>query len=188
MRLRQLYALVLLLASNVCHAGDFCSYSDANQLAWDKDFVKGVRTFFGDQKESYFWANGSLADQALAGIGGPPDTLQSMGEGLVLASACRAHSCDEKTAVVISCPSQIMSIGIIHFDCARSKPSPDCFKKPILTSYFSNGNKNRIGRSELECWAKEMVSGEKKPITYNYRSENNKVLRLTGPACGGLGS
>lgn len=174
-------ALLLLAVASISYAGDFCGYINSNQLIQDKGFRKNIETFFGKRKGSYFSANGRIAEQAIDGIWGPPDNLKSFGENLVLASGCRAHSCTEKTAVVMSCPSEILAIGLIHFDCFEKNHPPSCSENSVLTIFFSDANKNHIGSSELERWGKNAAAHDNKSITYEYRSQSNTALKADTP-------
>jgi hypothetical protein len=151
MTLRWLAFLAPLLASNGILAQDFCAHRDTNGLAWDQSFEAELRTYFGGRKALLFWENATIADQVMSGLGGPPDPITRLDGNTVIASACRAHSCIEKAAVVITCPTKIVAVGVIHY-------VPPDFDQPKLTLY-STGT-NQAAHSALKQWAAKAL-GEK---------------------------
>lgn len=181
MRPRHFLALALVLTASLCHAGDFCSYSNTNQLFWDKAFKQDIQNFFGKQKASYYWANGDLTRQAMEGLGGPADMLANLGNNLVLASACRAHSCTEKAAAILQCPSRILAVGIIHFNCAIQPHPFDCSSNAMLTLFFDDRNRDQAGRVALEDWGRSKTAEDRKTIQYEYRSQHGKLLTNAAP-------
>lgn len=80
----------------------------------DREFLIELSKFVGDEQARYYY-QGSVLRQVFEGLGGPPDVIKSLDYNIRFASACRLHSCDEKAAVAIACPSQIIAVGIIHY-------------------------------------------------------------------------
>lgn len=142
--------IALATLSSVGSAKDFCAYGDTNGLVWDKQFETSVRRFFGPEKIEYFYSRRTTANQVLTGLGGPPDKLQRLDDKLVLASACRAHSCIEKAAVVIACPNTLVAVGIFHYKCGAKDREENCAAKPHLTVY--SGGDNEMARDAIQSW------------------------------------
>ena len=132
-----LVALVCSAFSQLSAAKDFASYTNTNQLVWDKAFKPALVEFFGMRKASFFWENGLIWQQALAGLGGPPDDIEKLSSSLYLASACRAHSCTEKAAAVIEQPSRLLAVGLIEYGCFRAA---SCSERPTLQLYVRGQN------------------------------------------------
>ena len=166
--------LTALFFPFACSAQNFCAYKNTNQLVWDKDFQQHVKQFFGSERDGLYWKNGLLSDQAIEGLGGPADDIRQLGPKLVMASACRAHSCMEKAAAIIACPSTVLAVGILHFSCSRS-----CSSDATVTLFFSDKNKTLQGRPELEAWGKRAAESEDKRFTYQLRTQSNKPLQPT---------
>ena len=166
--------LLALFFSTVCSAQDFCAYKNTNQLVWDKVFHLHVKQFFGAARDGLYWKNGLLSDQVIEGLGGPDDDIKQLGPKLVMATACRAHSCDEKAVVLVACPSTILAVGVLHFSCSRT-----CSSDATVTLFFNDKNTILQGRTELEAWGKKAAESENKSFTYQYRTQSNKSLQPT---------
>ena len=108
---------------------EFASYTSTNQLVWDKEFRTAVASFAGSLRASFFWKNDLLWKQTLEGLGGPPEDIVKASPTLYLASACRAHSCMEKSAAVFEAPNRIVALGLIEYGCFRDK---SCSDRPTL--------------------------------------------------------
>lgn len=168
-------AVLALGISAPALAQDFCRGRDTNQLVWNKDFQRAITSYFGDRKAYLFWQNATIAQQVLAGLGGSPDPLQKIDANTVLASACRHHSCMEKAAVVIACPSTIMSVGVIHYACESGRLG--CAEKPILTIYSdeeAEGDRASLpSHRTLVKWARDVL--EPAPQSIDIRMEGATV-------------
>ena len=105
----------------------------------------------------------------------PPDNIRQLGPKLIMASACRAHSCMEKAVAIVACPSTILAVGILHFSCSRS-----CSNDATVTLFLNDKNKALQGQPELEAWGKEAAESENKGFTYQFRTQSNKPLQPTG--------
>ncbi len=166
---------LLLLMALPCKAEDFCKFKNTNQLVWSKSFQASLKAFHGSGRDSFYYPNGSIYQQVIAGLGGPPNDIIQIGNGLVLASACRAHSCQEKAAVVIRCPNKIESVGIIHFSCSANS---SCTQEATATFFF-RGKEDRIGEASLQQWA-----SENKAMGFELRVRPNKMLSSTDRTSG----
>ena len=141
-------------------AKDFTSYKNMNQLVWDKDFKPALVAFFGTRKASLFWRNGLVWQQALEGLGGPPEDIEKLSSALYLASACRAHSCMEKAAAVIEQPGQLVAVGLVEYGCFRSTR---CAERPTLQLYVRA--RNSEAEQAIVNWAGRVVGDFETKVT-----------------------
>lgn len=135
--------LGVLAACVPARGSDFCANTNMNQLVWEPGFEEAVGDFFGAERGEFFWTDGPVSEQAIAGLGGPPNDLERLRGGLVMGSACRAHSCDERAAVIVQCPSTIVAVGVKHFPCVFENAEGPCDLIPTFTIF-----------SVLEEWAR----------------------------------
>ena len=156
---------------------DFCANTNMNQLVWEPGFEKAVDEFFGAERGDFFWTDGPVSEQAIAGLGGPPNDLERLGGGLVMGSACRAHSCDERAAVIVKCPSTIVAVGVKHFPCAFENAEGRCDLIPTFT-IFSAPGAPELARERLEKWARTESGNAVLPPRIKHRAPRP---RGTGP-------
>ncbi|HST60924.1 MAG TPA: hypothetical protein VLK84_19635 [Longimicrobium sp.] len=154
MIVRIVFLVGALAACGPARGADFCARTNMNQVVWTPGFEEALDGYFGGERADLYWANGRVSEQALAGLGGPPNELERLSGGLVIGSACRAHSCDlEQAAAVIQCPSRIVAVGVKHFRCGAGQ----CDSLPTFTIYSGPGIPG-VARQRLEEWARS-VSG-----------------------------
>ena len=147
--LRALFAALLFAIALPSVAEDFCALKNTNQLVWRDAFQEALKAYFGNARGSFYVPNGSVYTQVRDGLGGPPQDIVPLDGGLALASACRAHSCPEKAAVVIRCPNTIESVGILHFACGTDNR---CASQATATLFFKTDT-DRTGDADLQRWA-----------------------------------
>jgi hypothetical protein len=170
------------LSLSTAWSKDFCSYKNTNQLSWDPQFPDAIRSFFGELRDTQFSAGQKVAEQALERLGGPPEDLKSLPDGLALAAACKAHSCPEEGATVISCPSTIVAVAIVRYSqqCDAEAPGEHCKLRPTVTMFFRDA-KAMVGREALEQWitARPINWGEvpPPPVTLEYRAADGTTIR-----------
>lgn len=146
--------LIGVLAACVpARRSDFCANTDMNQLVWARGFEEALDDFFGAERGVYYWADAPVSEQVLSGLGGPPNDLERLRGGLVMGSACRAHSCDERAAVIVQCPSTIVAVGVKHFPCAFERAEDPCDLIPTFTIFSAPGAPG-LARERLEEWAR----------------------------------
>lgn len=134
------------------------SYQDTNQLVWDKTFTSSVTRLFGKRHASYFWLNGLISEQVLAGLGGRPDAIRPVGKSaLFIASACRQHSCEEKVAVVLQDTAHLVAFGLIHYSCVEDFANVDCANRPMLSILSKGRPVDPKVREALVEWSTEQV-------------------------------
>lgn len=151
---------LLLCLTPFAFAKDFTTYKNTNQLVWDKEFKPVLASFFGSRKASFLRKNGLIWKQALEDLGGPPEDITEVSPGLYLAPACRAHSCDEKAAVVIQSPNRIVAVGLIEYGCY----SPTgCSERPTLQVFVHQ--RNARAEQAISDWAESAVGGLSTQLT-----------------------
>lgn len=165
MMLRLCAVAAAWLVSSGSVAQDFCAHQDTNALVWDKAFQGSIRKYFSGRKAFIFYQNATIADQVMSGLGGPPDAFTRIDDKTVIASACRAHSCTEKAAVVIDCPSGIAAVAVIHY-CSTEREG--CYDQPELT-LFSDGS-NKRAHAALKQWAARVLGEQFDGMPVHVRS------------------
>jgi hypothetical protein len=149
---------VLACTAASANAKDPAPYRNTNELVWDKTFTASVTKFFGPLRGSYFWANGLVADQVSAGLGGPPDPIQTIkGTDLLLASACRPNSCSEKAAVVFQGAGDLKAFGVIHYPCFEKSAKAECTEHPTLSIFSKRLPVTHTTRAAIVDWAETQV-------------------------------
>jgi hypothetical protein len=145
--------IVLLVGSLAACASDrgegFCAKEDMNQVVHMPEFEEAVDAYFGDERADFYWLDGLISDHVLSGLGGPPNDLERLPGGFVRGSACRAHSCPERAAVIIRCPSEAVAFAVKHFRCSKSS----CDDSPTFT-IFSHPKTPDVARKGLEEWVR----------------------------------
>ncbi|WP_375271365.1 hypothetical protein [Sphingomonas sp.] len=128
-----------------------------NSLIWSRAFTRDLHAFLGDGTASYLNRNRPVFDQAQEVLGGPPDDPVRLADRSWMFTACRAHSCAEKGAVVLTPAGRIVAVGILHFGCgASTNPRRSCTGIPRLALYLRGAapSSTAIARTEIETWAR----------------------------------
>lgn len=142
--LASLAGAALVTSSAMAH--DFCKNTNTNNLVGDKQFEAQVRKLLGHGTVALFYP-GPLDEQAMVGLGGPPQDIRQLDGQLRFAAACRPHSCDEKAAAVFACPGKVLAVGILHYKGFN-------IHSPVLTIY---GDTRSPGvQSAFTAWRKEL--------------------------------
>ena len=140
---------------------DACA--NTNQLVWTPGFDAAVNRFFGKARADYFYADGRLATQAIQALGGPPDEPKRLADGSWLFAACRAHSCPEKGAAILSPQGRLLAIGLLNFRCHKTAPKQvDCDQVTHL-DVFVRAREPDAERltGQLDAWAKERTASDR---------------------------
>ncbi|MCD9028143.1 hypothetical protein LDO26_07960 [Luteimonas sp. BDR2-5] len=122
------------------------------------------QAFFGDARAAYLHAEGPLLQQMGAVLGIPDmdrhaTRTRDLGDGLLLHTGCRQHSCTEKGAVVYDTAAEVVVVaGMIHFNCA---PQPaGCAREPTLTVFTSSQRSVPLpALVAIDEWAEDKVPG-----------------------------
>src|SRR5439155_26713334 len=64
-----------------------------------------------------------LVDELITVLGGPPDEPKRLSDGAYLFTACQAHSCPEKGAVILSPKGEIIAAAMITEVLANRRDS-----------------------------------------------------------------
>ena len=116
--------------------------------------AKSVRQEFGGIRQDYFLPGRPVSDQVMMGLGIPnPNKL--LPEGNTLISGCRRHSCDEKSAVIVTSAGAMLAAGMIYFSCSP-KPGDrtrNCDFGPYFRIFLKKQNDRPDFVQELQDWA-----------------------------------
>ena len=168
---RMVFFVGALAACGPARGADFCAHTDMNQVVWTPGFEEALDGYFGGERADLLWANGSVSEQALVGLGGPPNELERLSGGFVMGSACRAHSCaEERAAAVIHCPSTIVAVGVKHFRCGAG-----CDSLPTFTIYSAPGTPG-VARQRLEEWARIEPGHPDHPLRIEHRTRRPEAV------------
>lgn len=130
---------------------------DTNRLMSAPGTQRAIRDFLGGRKADLLYRGHDVADQVIDVLGGPPDDPVRIGPYWRF-TACRAHSCTEKGALVLNPAGTIVAIAVLHGACALSRPGNDCFAHDTLTLYTRHAGPDVV--RDLRGWAAAQVQGE----------------------------
>jgi len=152
-------AALLLAATPVCAVSHPVACADTNVLARAPGFLPMLRRFFrGVPPASLLFRGGTLADQAAEVLGGPPDDRSRIGP-FHRFTACRAHSCPEKGALVLTEAGEPVAVAILHSPCPAAAPPPRCSAINLLRIYTRPGATPAVV-ADLKRWARTAVAGQ----------------------------
>lgn len=99
-----------------CALRQLSACGNTNQLVRDKAFQRQVKRFAGNARTDVF-GNRLLADQLLETLGGPPDAPVTLPGGNMLFTACVAHDCPDKGAIVLTPAGEVVAAATLtnHF-------------------------------------------------------------------------
>lgn len=101
-----------------CNVKNPTSCPNTNILSWSPGFAEAVRGFLGTGDVSYFRKDRPLTEQALFGLGGPPDPRMQLPGNLLLFGACPPHECaGQAAAIVVSVHGAIEGVGLVSYHC-----------------------------------------------------------------------
>jgi hypothetical protein len=126
----------------------FSAASAAENEVSGPAIAKSIRQEFGRLRGDYYVPGRRVSDQIIMGLGIPnPD--RKISDGNVLQSGCRRHSCDEKSAVIVTPAGAMLAAALIHFRCDPR----DCDSVPHLTMFMKQKNDRPAFVQELQDWA-----------------------------------
>ncbi|WP_027847519.1 hypothetical protein [Marinospirillum minutulum] len=139
---------------------DISRFNNANQLIWDDDFKLHINEYFGITQKKYFWSNATISEQVKAGFGGAPENVKAVGDKVYLVSACRAHSCDEKSAYITS--GDLELFAVISYLCENDSRDitycpdgqlvifyKDILAKDSLSSYLIDWKDSHVPKAKV---------------------------------------
>ena len=101
-----------------CSLQRLMACKNTNQLIWDSAFRRQLKLFAGrSQSNALGIGSGPLAESLFDTLGGPPDKPVELSDGNLLFTACVAHNCTEKGAIVLSPSGNILAAAMLtnHF-------------------------------------------------------------------------
>ncbi|WP_260260191.1 hypothetical protein [Vibrio intestinalis] len=111
-------------------------FKNANQLIWDDNFKSHIDEYFGSKSKEYFWSNAKISEQVKAGFGGAPDLVKALGANTYIVSACRHHSCIEKSAYVTN--GDLELFAIISYLCESHSGEIEICSDGQLVVFYKN--------------------------------------------------
>ncbi|HKX64135.1 MAG TPA: hypothetical protein VJM78_02420 [Rhizomicrobium sp.] len=118
--------------------------------------VKSVRHEFRGIRYNYFGPNWLVNEQIIMGLG-IPNPARHVADGNTLVSGCRPHSCDEKSAVIVTPAGAMLAAGLIYLSCDgdldKKIPAVDCKLRPRLRIFMKQKNDRPALAQELKDWA-----------------------------------
>jgi hypothetical protein len=137
--------------------------ANTNQLVDDPQFAGALRRFFGDARGDYLQPNAPLADQVAEALHGPPEDRKGLATGDWLFTACRAHSCPEKGAVIVTQTGRILAAGLMNFNCRASvQGQAKCEKARRLDIFVRPGEADAARLIQpLDAWARMATEQER---------------------------
>jgi hypothetical protein len=112
---------------------------------------------------NYFGPGWYVIDQLMEGMNGPDPTVH-LADGNFMYSGCRIHSCDEKSAVIVTPEPKLLAAALIHFHCRPDHTLPrgksihipatcDELDNPHLTIFVKKENNRPELVQVLREWA-----------------------------------
>ncbi|MGX5200370.1 hypothetical protein [Aliikangiella sp. IMCC44632] len=132
---------------------DISPFKSTNDLIWDEGFQKHITEYFGKKQHFYFWKGATIAEQVTSGFGGPPRDIVKVSENTYFASACRQHSCDEKSSYITNGKHDLF--GIISYHCTLSDGTVKFCSSGLLVIFYQDDEaKKRLSNYLIEWKAK----------------------------------
>jgi hypothetical protein len=119
--------------------------------------AKSIRQEFGTLRGDYF-VDRLVSDQIIMGLG-IPNPERKISDGIFLQSGCRRHSCDEKSAVIVTAKGAMLAAGMIYLRCGGDPverpyaPPVSCTLAPHLRIFMKEKNDRPAFVQELQDWA-----------------------------------
>ena len=120
------------------------------------NIAKSVQQELGAVHGDYFVPNRPVSAQIMMGLG-IPNPVRPIADGNLLRSGCRPHSCDEKSAVIVTPAGAMLAAGLIYLSCDgdldKRRPAVDCKLRPRLRIFMKQKNDRPALVQELKDWA-----------------------------------
>jgi hypothetical protein len=158
-------ALMMMAASpapQACMLAKLEACANTNQLVDDPAFGAALKRFFGPARGDYLYPGGLTSDQAREALHGPPNDAKRLAEGSWLFTACRAHSCPEKGAVILTPEGQVLAVGLLNFRCHKTaQGQAGCDQGRHLDIFVRRRDLDAARLVQpLDAWAKAQVAAE----------------------------
>ncbi len=113
--------------------------------------VSAVDAFFGDRRQRILY-DGTLAEQLLDALSGPPFDQIDLGNGYFVYVACKLLSCGERGAVIMDQTGRIVAAELIGYRC-RQEPEPGCDDTPVAHAFIDTELDESFAESIFAEWA-----------------------------------
>jgi hypothetical protein len=114
---------------------------------------ESVRHYFGNLRGSYFVPDRRISEQVIMGLSGPPCQTIRLTDGNYFISASRAHSGEEKAAVIVTPGGKTLAVGLINFRCDRA----GCDDESMLTIYLPTLGDQSFFVQQLKDWEEREI-------------------------------
>lgn len=152
---------LLLAAATPCSMAAPAACATTNQLMWAPGTEAALKGFFGTARGDYLMPNALLWKQAREALGGPPEAPLRLKDGSLLFSACRAHSCPEKGAMVVTPAGKIRAAALLHYRCT---PAGCADTARLALFYRQPAEADGLAMRALIGWARGLNKGETPPL------------------------
>ena len=138
------------------------SNSNTNHLVLGKQFSQLTKKFFGNMHDKYLSNKNFLTSNTLIqGLGGSPDEIQFVENRYIVATACRAHSCEEKGFVIIDSKTNDTAYALVHYSMDWSNKT-GYNKNGYLTVFFKEDvldDFKKLTMEKISVWQSTFISG-----------------------------
>jgi hypothetical protein len=152
---------LLLAAAAPCSMAQPVACRTTNELMWAPGTETALKGFFGTARGDYLMPNALVWKQAREALGGPPEAPLRLKDGNLLFSACRAHSCPEKGAMVVTPQGRIVAAALLHYHCT---PAGCADNARLALFYRQPAEADGLAMRALIGWAREVNKGETPPL------------------------
>ncbi|OJF92560.1 hypothetical protein [Pararhizobium antarcticum] len=153
MRFLAIFPSVFFASTTYAAACEMSSIKDCgntNALVWAQSFQPALRGFLNKKKVGWLGQKQDVADVVTEVLGGVPDDVANVTEGLLRFSAVRPQSATERGSVFISTDGKIQAIGVLHFNCAKQ-----CEKTYSLSIMVASDDAKLVKLAE--AWGEEQM-------------------------------
>lgn len=153
---------LLLAAATPCSMAQPAQCPTTNALMWAPGTETALRGFFGTLRGDYLMPNALVWKQAREALGGPPDAPLRLKDGSLLFAACRAHSCPEKGAIVVTPAGKIRAAALLHYFCT---PAGCADNARLALFYRAPAEADGLAMRALIGWGRSVNNGETPPTS-----------------------
>ena len=157
-----LLALLLAAATPACSMAQPAACRTTNELMWAPGTEAALKSFFGKARGDYLMPDALVWKQAREALGGPPDSPLRLKDGSLLFAACRAHSCPEKGAMVVTPAGKVRAVALLHYFCT---PAGCADNARLALFYRQPAEADGLAMRALIGWGRSVNNGETPPMT-----------------------
>ena len=129
---------------------------NTSELVLDSNFRNELRRFTRGSRAWRDTYRHTLYAEALNLLHGPPDEPKRLSNGNYLFTACMAHSCPNKGAVILTPSGRIVALGMIDYDEAQR----DFDYLPVLAIAVEKQTPLMSVSEPLKNWASEQMAAQ----------------------------